>query len=132
MRCDERGAGLLSTVFGLGVALAILAFASSVAISLWDRSSVESVAYEAALEVATAPSDSPPQQVRATALERACDRLAARCAGVELSFRDAPTDPMVELRVRASARGGLPRIAGSVGSVVGELDRTILVRKERR
>jgi hypothetical protein len=132
---DERGAGLLPSVFGLGVVLGLLGLCTNVALGLWWRSTTESVAYEAARMVATAPPDADPREVGETATDRACAALGPRCAGVTMTFAPtvAGTDgDMVELRVRAPGVRLLPRLVGSAGPVVGALDRTIRIRRELR
>lgn len=131
MSRDERASGLLPSVFGLAVLLTMLGLASSVAVNLWARSSIESIAYETALEVATAPPEADLELVRRHALADACSLLGERCSDVRLSFVDSDADPMVQLRVQASASGLLPRMIAASGSVVGDLDRTIRIHKER-
>ncbi|MFV0317953.1 MAG: hypothetical protein ACK5O2_13465 [Microthrixaceae bacterium] len=131
MHRNERASGLLPTVFGLAVLLAMITLASSVAIGLWERTGVESIAYEAAIEVATADPAMATADVRSRAISRACDRLGTRCSEVRMTFVDTNNAPMVELRVEAPGRGLLPRFLAGHGPVVGELDRRIRIHKER-
>jgi len=123
----ERGAGVLSTVFGVAIMLALLAVATHVAVGLWARTATESIAYDAAREVATAPTDD--QGVRAKAIERAMARLGGHSERVSLEFDDAGPD-IVVLHVTSEPTGLMPRLAGSAG-IVGELRRTIRIRREK-
>lgn len=127
----ERGSGLLPTVFGLAMLLGMLGLACNVALGLWSRTTTESIAYEAARSVATAEPGVDQEAVRGQALERACDLLGGNCADVELYFESAAADhPMVELHVNAPGVGLLPRFIADGGPVVGELHRTIRIRRE--
>lgn len=130
-RHGERAAGLISTLFGLGALLAMLGLATNVALGLWARTRTESIAYEAARAVATAPAGSDATTVRALAVQRACSALGDRCGEVQLDFESAATDTFVTLHVRAPGVRLLPRmVAGD--AVVGDLDRLIRIRREHR
>jgi hypothetical protein len=100
---------VLGTVFGVAVLLALVAVAADVAIDVLARTRVESIAYEAARHVATAPADAPTETVRAVALERACHLLGDRCDEVGLAFLDRPGDAAVVIRVTDPAAFGLDR-----------------------
>lgn len=127
----ERGAGLLSTVLGLGVLLGILGLAVNVSLGLWARTTTESIGYEAARAVATAPVGADPHEARSQAELRACAALGSRCSEVSLQFLDGSGDTgFVELRVRAPGVGLLPRMVAGGGPVVAALDRTIRIRRE--
>jgi hypothetical protein len=127
----ERGSGLLPTVFGLAVLLGMLGLACNVALGLWNRTTTESIAYEAARSVATAEPGVDQEAVRDQALDRACHLLGSNCADVDLYFESAVADqPMVALHVSAPGVGLLPRFIANGGPVVGELNRTIRIRRE--
>lgn len=125
---------MLPTVFGLAMLLGLLGVCANVALGLWSRSTTESIAYEAAWMVATAPTDADPHQVRAAARDRACEMLGSRCGVVTLSFDD-PGDTanagVVEVRVVAPGVRLLPRMVAAAGPIVAPLDRTIRIRRER-
>ena len=123
----ERAAGILPTVLGVAIMLGLLAVCSHVAVGLWERTSTESVAYDAVREVATAPDDG--HDVRRRAIERARERLGGRSADVDMYFVDAGPE-VIALHVRSGPVGLLPVIAGRV-AIVGGLDRTITIRREQ-
>lgn len=128
---SERGTGLLATVFGLAVLLAMLGLACNVALGMWSRTTTESIAYEAARSVATADPEADRGALREQALERACDQLGGDCAGVHLCFGHEVQGPhMVALHVEAPGVGLLPRFIADGGPVVGGLNRTIRIRQE--
>ena len=52
MTRGERGSGLLSTVIGVAVVIAVLGLAVNLAVGLWLRSTVDAIAYDAARSVA--------------------------------------------------------------------------------
>jgi len=121
-------------VFGLAMLLGLLGVCTNVALGLWSRSTTESIAYEAAWMVATAPADADPHRVRATARDRACEMLGSRCDEVSLTFDDpiaAPGRDLVEVRVVAPGVPLLPRMVAAGGPIVAPLDRTIRIRRER-
>lgn len=131
MAGSERGSGLLPTVFGLAVLLGMLGLACNVALGLWSRTTTESIAYEAARSVATAEPGVDQAALRDQALQRACDLLGGDCEEVYLSFESASADhTMVELHVNAPGVGLLPRFIADGGPVVGDLNRTIRIRRE--
>ena len=128
----ERGTGLLGTTIGLATVIAMLGFAANVAIGLWTRSTVDSVAYDAARSVATAPSavtsDAASQgRVEADAIDAAKDQLGDLGDRVELGFESGVD--VVVLHVRAPGTALLPRMIGG-GPVVGAIDRRIVIRRE--
>ncbi len=127
----ERGAGLLSTVFGVAVILGMLGVAVNVSLGLWARTTTESIGYEAARYVATAPAGADLEILRSQACERACTALGPRCSSVTLEFVGVgDTSTFVELRVRAPGVGLLPRMVADGGPMVMDLDRTIRIRRE--
>lgn len=130
-RSDERGSGLLPTVFGLAVVLGLLGFCVNVCLGLWSRTLTEDIAYEALRRVATAPPGADAEAVRSTALERACVELGDRCGEVELRF-DPPSagDDMVSLSLRSPGVRLLPRFLADGGPVLADLDRTLRMHRE--
>lgn len=128
-RCHERGSGLLSAVLGVGVVMALVGLASNVALGLWTRSTVDSIAYDAARAVATAPAGVDPVQARQRAIERARELLGPHGRRVDLRFEPDPAADVVVLRVRTPGVSLLPRMLGS-GPVVGGLDRRIVLVAE--
>lgn len=129
-RASERASGLLPTVFGLAILLIMVGLSVNVALGLWSRSTTESIAYEAARRVATAPPGADSSVVRADALDRACAKLGTRCPTVELHFLADAGDPMVGLRVVAPGVALLPRFIAGGGPVVAGVDRTIRMNRE--
>ena len=128
-RRPERGSGLLSTVFGVGVVMVMLGVCANVAIGLWTRSVVDSVAYDAARDVATAPPGADPSATRASAIDRAEAALGEFGRRVRFEFESAPEADHVVLRVTAPANSLLPAVVTG-GSIVGPLDRRIVIRRE--
>lgn len=126
----ERGSGLLSTVFGVMVLMALLGLATNVALGLWERTTIDAVAYDAAREVATAPNGSDVAQARAQAIARAREILGKRSDDVQLEFVDDPAaSHEVVLHVRSPGVSLLPRMIAT-GPVVAGLDRRITVWRE--
>ena len=131
----ERGTGLLGTTIGLATVIAMLGFAASVTIGLWTRSTVDSIAYDAARSVATSPTTGPADamtqsraQVEIDAIRAAKDQLGDLGDQVDLQFEAARADQVV-LHVRAPGNALLPRMIGG-GPVVGAIDRRIVIRRE--
>jgi len=120
-RRDQAGTGLLSTVFGLGIVMATLAVAVDVSLGLWSRSRIESIAYDAARSVATAPSGTDVPAARQQAIERACKLIGPDCGGVHLTFESVPLSPAVVLRVVAPDSAFVPGV-----------DRRIRIQREVR
>jgi len=133
-RRSERGTGLLGTTIGVAVVLAVLGLAVNVSLGLWTRSTVDSVAYDAAREVASsaaadrddAAGDAVAEQ---SATARARQVLGPYGAQVEFDFEQAPGDDRIVLHVVAPGVSLLPRMFDG-GPVVGALDRRIVVRRE--
>jgi hypothetical protein len=127
---DERAAGALSTVFGIGVFLVLLTTAAHLLLDLWISTSIDAVAHDAATDVATSgAADGELAAVEAQALTRASDALGDWSAGVDLAFEAQPGSDDVVLHVRAAdvryLPGGLADLFGLHG-----LDRRIVVRRE--
>ncbi len=129
---SDTGAGLISTIAGLLVFLALLLFATQTLIALYARSATTSAAYEAARLVAgarTSHDTTPvPDDARAHAESTVRSQLGAFGDRVELDWSTSTWDT-VALTVRArppsflwdSLRGsGAPRI-----------ERTVRVRVEQ-
>lgn len=132
---DERGTGLLGTTIGVAAMIAMLGFASNVSLGLWTRSTVDSVAFDAARRVATAPDSDQLSavtlsQVEAAALEQARQSLGSFGQGVSLEF-EHPNNSVVVLHVRSPAQGLLPRMMSSL-PLLGAMDRKIILRREGR
>lgn len=120
---------MLSSVLGVGILLALLGLTANVALGLWTRTTVDSVAYDAARHVATAPVEMSEHQARRQAIERARTLLGDFGERVELTFEDAAGTDVVVLRVRAPGVALLPRLIDG-GPAVGALDRRIVMTKE--
>lgn len=129
LAASERGAGLLGSVLGVGIVVALVGLASNVLLGLWVRSTVDSVAYDAARRVATAP-QTESEAVRATALAEARRSLGTYERRVEMRFEHEPTSDVVVLHLRAPGVALLPRVLGR-GPTVGDLDRRIVITRER-
>lgn len=125
----DRGAGLLSTSFGILFFLGFLFFAVQLLFNLYATSVVTSVAYDAARSVAT--SGHPATQADLDAAEaRAKQELGGYASNVSFEW-DAYSNPdVVKLRVIATN----PRFLGpAIDVFVGfdEIDRTVEVRVEQ-
>ena len=120
---------MLSSVLGVGIVLALVGLVANVALGLWTRTTVDSVAYDAARHVATAPAEVPEARARHQAVERATALLGRYGERVELRFEQAVGAEVVVLRVRAPGVSLLPRVIGG-GPTVGALDRRIVMARE--
>lgn len=129
-RPPERGSGVVGTTFGVGVFLVLLTSAAHLLVGLWQTTSIEAVARDAAVEVATAPDDLATATAEARALTRARAALGGLSDGVDLRFEADPTGRDVVLRVRAPSLHLVPRAAAGIVGDRG-LDRTIVVPRER-
>ena len=125
----ERASGMLSSVLGVGIVLALVGLVANVALGLWTRTTVDSVAYDAARHVATAPADVPEREARRRAVERAIAMLGRYGRRVDLRFEHPAASEVVVLRVRAPGVALLPRVI-SGGPTVVALDRRIVMTKE--
>jgi len=130
MRSD-RGNGVFSTVFGVGVVLVLLFFASHVLLNLWLTSSIDSVAHDAATDVATSGADDAHlARVEQRAIARARDVLGSFGDRVDLRFEPDPTGRAIILHVRAPALHLLPAfVADPTG--LGGTDHRVRVARER-
>ncbi len=109
--------------------MVMLGVCANVAIGLWTRSVVDSVAYDAARDVATAPPGADPIVTRAAAIDRARAALGDFGRRVRFEFESAPDADHVVLRVVAPSNSVLPA-AVTGGSIIGPLDRRIVIRRE--
>ncbi|MEI2639794.1 MAG: hypothetical protein V9F03_12500 [Microthrixaceae bacterium] len=130
---DERGSGLLGSVIGVAIVAAMIGLVANVALGLWIRSTVDSVAYDAARRVATAdPPDATSPRETVTeddALEGAKAMLGPYRSRVSMEFIDSGDPDYVALRVRSPGTSLMPRMfSGTL--VVGRLDRVIMIRRE--
>lgn len=134
-RHGERGSGLLSSVFGVAVVSGMIGLGANVAIGLWIRSTVDSVAHDAAVRVASVPPGGDPRPgvpgVERSAVENARHLLGDYGDRVVLTFIDSGDPMFVALHVEAPGVALLPRMIGG-GPVVGSIDRVIVVRREIR
>ncbi|MEI7887438.1 MAG: hypothetical protein WCJ04_08605 [Actinomycetes bacterium] len=131
----ERGTGILGTTIGVAAMIAMLGFASNVSLGLWTRSTVDSVAFDAARRVATAPaadqeSAAKLSQIESAALDQARQELGSYGQRVILEF-EHPNSTVVVLHVRSPANGLLPRLMSNA-PILGAVDHRILIRKEGR
>lgn len=120
---------MLGAVFGVSVVLLLLMGASHVLLGIWVRSSIDAVAHDAAMDVATSGADDAElPEVRRRALDRARVALGGHADRVELTFLPGPGDA-VRLRVVAPDVDLLPPIVAHL-TRRGGLDRTIVVARE--
>lgn len=118
-------------MFGVAVVAATIGLSANVALGLWVRSTVDSVAYDAATWVASADTaTTSPRALERTAIDNARELLGEYGHQVSLAFID-DGDPMtISLHVRAPGVSMLPRMFGG-GPVVGSIDRIITVGREQ-
>lgn len=125
---DERGTGLIGSVAGVTVFLALLTVAVQILVDLYQTSVVTAAGYDAARSVAADP-DQPPSDHELDAATARIEELlggAARGASIEWEV----TGDVVRLHlVVPTRRFLLPAVAGPLG--LDEVDRTITVRVER-
>lgn len=127
-RRDERGSGILSTVLGTGVFLALMLFGVQVLLGLYYRSVVTAVAYDAAKAVAGADATGG-AAAEADAERNARDTLGDYGRGVEFDWRRSTPD-LVVLEATAPRPNLLPEpLAGPAG--LGDFVRTVEVRREK-
>jgi len=125
----DRGAGLLSTSFGILFFLGFLFFAVQLLFNLYATSVVTSTAYDAARQVAT-QGHQPTQSDCDEATSRARDELGRYAQRVRFDCDVTSDVDVVTVRVHAEN----PRFLGpSIDSFVGfdVIDRQVSVRVER-
>ncbi|MGH9151107.1 MAG: hypothetical protein ACRD03_01600 [Acidimicrobiales bacterium] len=126
-RRGERGSGILSTVLGAGVFLALMLFAAQLLVGLHYRSVVTAATYDAARAVAGA--DAVDEAVaRADAVRNA--RAVLGGYGRRVAFDWGSSTPDVVVLVATAPRPTfLPQaLTGPVG--LGDFERTVAVRRE--
>jgi hypothetical protein len=129
----DAGTGLIGTLAGFTVVLALTLFAVQVLLNLFTTSAVTDAAHDGARRVAGARVDhGDPVAVataRADADRHVRELLGAYGRKVHLDWSASTADEVV-LRVRADApRVLIPGLAGPVG--LDRVDRTVRVRVER-
>lgn len=125
----ERASGLLSTVIGVACVAGVLGLAVNVALGLWTRSTVDAVAYDAARDLATAPSGVDRRAAAPEIIRRSLDTLGPYGARVRMELEPGDGSTVV-LRVRAPGVSLLPSFLEG-GPTVGDVDRRIVVRVEQ-
>ncbi|HTO00553.1 MAG TPA: hypothetical protein VL068_07745 [Microthrixaceae bacterium] len=128
---QERGTGLLGTTFGLAIMIALLGFAVNVTLGLWTRSTVDSVAYDAARRVATSASGDGTGISEQNAIADAKVLLGEFGAKVRMNFVTVDDPDLVVLRVQAPGVSLLPKVIGG-GPIIAGIDRQIVIRREGR
>ena len=128
-RPRDRGTGLLSTSFGVGVFLVFVLFAVQLLINLYATSVVTSATFDAARRLATRGSHPPTQAEQDAAVQLARDELGRY--GRDAQFTWGLDDPdVVALHVHVVN----PRLLGpGIDQLVGldTIDRTVVVRVEQ-
>lgn len=124
---DERGAGLVPSVVGAAMFLALVLFGAQVLFGLYATSVITAVTFDAATEVA----DAPPERV-AAATGAAESSARRRLGGPDrhLSFDWDVGPDAVRLTVRARRPTLLPRALVN-GAGLGDIVRSVTVRSER-
>lgn len=131
LRRTDRAGGVLSTTFGIGVFLALLAFSSHVLLNLWVISTVDDVAHIAATEVALSGApDAALEAVEQRAITHARTRLGEWADKVTLDFEADPTGTNIVLHVTSRELRLLPAFA-TADPGPPPLDRRIVVRREQ-
>ena len=125
---SEQGAGVVGTLLGVGVFLALMLFAVQVLFGLYVTSVVTAVAYDAAKSVAGADRGNTPA-ARGDAVRNAEHQLGHYADDVTFDWRRSDDD-VVRLEVRAKRPVLLPRsLLGGVG--LGDIEREVQVRVEK-
>lgn len=120
----ERGTGLIGSVAGVTVFLALLTVAVQVLVDLYQTSVVTAVGYDVARSVATRP-----EQPLSSATARVRDLLGGVGDDAEITWDVDESDGVVRLHlVVPTRRFLLPVVSGPLG--IDEVDRTITVRIE--
>lgn len=122
----ERGSGLLSTTFSLMLFLVLVGFALNLVVGLWIRSSVDAVAHDTAVMVA---SQRPSLHAEQAAILHARTMLGSYAENVHFAFEHDADSPHVILHVQTPGYGVMPRMIGEHSLVPG-LDRRIVIHRE--
>ncbi len=126
----DRAGGVLSTTFGVGVFLSLLAFSSHVLLNLWVITTVDDVAHLAATEVAiSGADDSQLAGAELRAISRARTRLGEWGSKVTLQFETDPTGTNIVLHVTSDQLHLLPAFTNADPGPPS-LDRRVVVRRE--
>jgi hypothetical protein len=127
-RADEGGSGVLGTVLGTGVFLALMLFGAQVMVGLYYRTAVTAATYDAARAVAGA--DSADEAVaRSDATRNARAQLGGYGLDVEFDWGRS-TDDVVVVRATAPRPTFLPEaLTGPAG--LGDFERTVRIRREK-
>lgn len=128
----ERGAGVIGTLLGAGVFVALLLFAVQVLVGLYATTVVTAATYDAAKSVAGSDAGPTPSAM-ADAERTAQAQLGAYGDRVRFTWATAHhggRPDVVRLTARAPRPSFLPRaLLGAVGP--GDIERTVRVRVER-
>lgn len=116
-------------MLGIGCILAMLGFSVNVLLGLWMRSTVDSIAYDAARSIATAPPGTPRSVAAQQAIDRAKALMGPSGDEVRLSVESSDEAESVVLRLQAPGVRLLPSMLGGA-PIVGDVDRRIVVRVE--
>lgn len=120
----------MSSIFGVTVFLVLLMFAAHVTLNLWLISAVDSVAHDAATDVATSGAhDDELAEVEAEAIVNARAALGGYGRRVDFVFEPDGSGRAVVLHVTSPELRLLPRLAGDITGI-GGLDRRITVARE--
>jgi hypothetical protein len=126
---DERGTGLVSTLFGATAFLLFLLFATQVLVGLYTTTVVSSAALDAAGSLARTadPSDTATQQRAETAARARLGRFGSDADRVQFDWTGTSADTVV-VTVHARKMSLLPAQFG--GQLGNRIDRTYRVRVE--
>ena len=124
-RHRDRGAGLISTSFGLIIFIVFLLFAVQLLVNLYATSVVTSITYDTARDVAVLGRP-PTQAEQAAAADRARQQLGAYGQSAQFDF-DTSDPTVVKLRVRVANPRFINQYVG-----LDVIDRTVVVRVEQQ
>lgn len=127
-RREERGSGIVGTVLGTGVFLAMLLFAVQILVGLYYRSVVTAATYDAATAVAGADA-ADRGRAEADATRNARKLLGGYGRDVDFDWTGS-TDDLVVVTATAPRPTFLPEaLTGPAG--LGDFERTVEVRREK-
>jgi Flp pilus assembly protein TadG len=124
-RHRERGAGLISTSFGLIIFIVFLLFAVQLLVNLYATSVVTAITYDTARDVAVLGRP-PTQAEQEAAAARARQQLGAYGQSAQFDF-DTSDPTVVKLRVRVANPRFINQYVG-----LDVIDRTVVVRVEQQ
>lgn len=129
-RRHEHGTGLIGSVAGVTVFLALLTVAVQVLVDLYQTSVVTAAAYDVARSVAADPDQPPTDPELAAAGARVRDLLGGVGDDAEVDWDVDEAAGVLRLHVVVPTRRFLlPVVAGPLG--LDEVDRTVTVRLEQ-